>query len=66
MQIDYLPLMAFNNITLLRSYQRKKKKEKREKKIIRISQINETWLFKSLTIIFILLDEALGNGFKLN
>lgn len=64
MQIDYLPLMAFNNITLLRSYQRKK--EKKEKQKIRISQINKTWLFKSLTIIFVLLDEALGNGVKLN
>lgn len=64
MQIDYLPLMAFNNITLLRSYQRKK--ETKEKQKIRISQINKTWLFKSLTIIFVLLDEALGNGVKLN
>lgn len=64
MQIDYLPLMAFNNITLLRSYQRKK--ERKEKQKIRISQINKTWLFKSLTIIFVLLDEALGNGVKLN
>ena len=64
MQIDYLPLMAFNNITLLRSYQRKK--ETREKQKIRISQINKTWLFKSLTIIFVLLDETLGNGVKLN
>ena len=64
MQIDYLPLMAFNNITLLRSYQRKK--ETKEKQKIRISQINKTWLFKSLTIIFVLLDETLGNGVKLN
>ena len=64
MQIDYLPLMAFNNITLLRSYQRKT--ETKEKQKIRISQINKTWLFKSLTIIFVLLDEALGNGVKLN